>query len=85
MLFRSIGSTTVSYLLPENGTARISVYNVSGQKVADLVNETLPAGLYTLQWFGKDEHGKMLPAGIYICSLTTDISQKICKLIIATR
>lgn len=79
------GSTTVSYLLPENGTARISIYTVSGQKVADLLNKTLPAGSYTLQWFGKDDHGITLPAGIYICSLTTDKSQKMCKLIIATR
>lgn len=78
-----IGSTTVSYLLPENGTARISIYNVSRQKVADLVNETLPKGFYTLQWFGKDNQGKVLPEGIYLCRLTTDKSQKICKFIIA--
>ena len=78
-------STSVSYLLPENGTARISVYNVSGQKVADLVNETLPKGSYTLQWYGTDDHGKTLPAGVYICSLITDKSQKMCKLIIANK
>lgn len=76
-------STSVSYLLPENGTARISVYNVSGQKVADLVNETLSKGSYTLQWFGKDNQGKALPEGIYLCRLTTDKSQKICKFLIA--
>lgn len=78
-----ICSTKVSYQIPEKSPARISMYTINGQKVSDLVNETLPKGNYSFQWFGKDDHGKTLPAGIYICRLSTEKFQTFCKLIIA--
>jgi endoglucanase len=76
-----ISSTTISCLISECGLTRISIYNIKGQKVTDLVNKSLPVGPYSIQWFGKDDYGKRLPDGIYICRLTTDKYQKYCKLI----
>jgi endoglucanase len=79
------GSTTISYSLSESSPVWISIYNLNGQKVKDLVQKSLPEGTYSLQWFGDDNNGEMLPGGIYICKLTTDKYQEYCKLIIAAR
>jgi endoglucanase len=76
-----IGSTTVSCFLSKSGPARISIYNIDGQKITDLVNKSLPEGYFSVQWFGNDDHGKKMPDGIYICQLITDKYQKCCKLI----
>ena len=41
-------SATLRYALPESGTVRISVYNLLGQRVTQLVNGEKPAGRKTL-------------------------------------
>ncbi|MBO6792514.1 MAG: T9SS type A sorting domain-containing protein [Balneolaceae bacterium] len=43
-------STTISYSVQEAGAVNISVYNLMGQKVATLVNETKAAGQYNVRW-----------------------------------
>jgi hypothetical protein len=43
-------STTISYSVQEAGAVSISVYNLMGQKVATLVDETKAAGQYNVRW-----------------------------------
>jgi hypothetical protein len=43
-------STTITYSVQEAGAVNISVYNLMGQKVATLVDETKAAGSYNLRW-----------------------------------
>jgi len=74
-------STTISCSLNENSQARISIYNINGQKITDLVNKAVLQGIFSIQWFGKDDRGNVLPDGIYICRLTTGKYQEYCKLI----
>jgi len=53
----------------------MSLYNISGQKLNELVNENKPAGSYNLLFSGSD-----LATGIYFIRLTADdqlISKKI--------
>lgn len=76
-----INSTIISYLLPNSGPVRISIYNINGQKVKDLVNTSLPKGSYSMQWSGEDEIGRKIPDGIYICQLYTNKSLRYCKFI----
>ncbi len=48
----------------------------------DLVNQKyMQKGNYSLQWFGNDDNGAILPGGMYICRLTTNKYEKYCKLI----
>ncbi len=61
-------STTIEFSLPENvKTVKVTIYNVLGQKVAELVNGSMPAGKYQYQWDAKD-----LASGMYIYELRTD-------------
>jgi hypothetical protein len=43
-------STTISYSVQEAGAVNISVYNLMGQKVATLVDETKATGQYNVRW-----------------------------------
>ena len=57
-------STTIEYLLPEEIHVKLTVYNISGQKVSVLTNNIEPAGRYSVIW----DAGNM-PNGIYFFML----------------
>ena len=40
----------IRFGLPHEVHVRLSIYNVLGQKVADLVDDTRPAGFYTVEF-----------------------------------
>jgi len=64
-------TTEIVYNIPENTHVRISVYNILGQKVIDLVSENQKAGMHKVEWNGKDANGLDVAAGIYIYRMTT--------------
>ncbi|NQV42640.1 MAG: lamin tail domain-containing protein, partial [Candidatus Marinimicrobia bacterium] len=49
--------TNIKYDIPENTFVRLSIYNVLGQHVVDLVNEDQAPGFYHLQWNGLNKNG----------------------------
>ena len=59
-------STVVGYQLPEAGLVRLAIYNLLGQEVRVLVNETKEAGALTATWDGADELGRRVASGVYL-------------------
>jgi flagellar hook assembly protein FlgD len=51
--------------------ARLDIYNVRGQRVKTMLNAALGKGKHTLEWSGRDEHGRPVSSGIYFSRLTT--------------
>ena len=64
--------TTINYSLPRSTDVSIEIFNIVGQKVITLVNETKPAGEYQITWDGQDTHGQKVSTGIYLYRLQTD-------------
>ena len=62
-------STTISFTLSSSGTASLSVFNVAGQKVRELVNGPLSAGAHSVAWDGRDMNGKPVSSGVYLSRL----------------
>ncbi len=56
--------TDISYTIPTATTVRISVFNITGQKVADLVNSRQSAGTHRLTW-----DASAFPSGVYFIRL----------------
>ena len=57
--------TTISYSLPRRSEVSIDIFNILGQKIITLVNETKPAGDYQINWSGNDSNGQKVSTGIY--------------------
>lgn len=53
--------TTIPYELPESANVLIEVYNITGQRVATLVDETQPAGAHTVSF-----DASRLSSGFYV-------------------
>lgn len=57
--------TTIGYSLGRRDHVEIEVFNLLGQGVRTLVNETIPAGLHQIVWDGTNDDGKPVSTGIY--------------------
>jgi hypothetical protein len=58
-------STNIPYSLRDQGQVRLTIYDVSGRLVRELVNGNRPAGHQVAVWDGRDALGKPLGSGIY--------------------
>ncbi|MBN2365618.1 MAG: T9SS C-terminal target domain-containing protein [Calditrichaeota bacterium] len=63
-------STTISFEIPRSELAKLTIFNILGQTVRNLVNENLTAGRYTVTWDGTDGHGNPVPSGLYFYKLS---------------
>ncbi len=62
-------STTIEFSIPATGRTRVSIYNIKGQKVKDLINTELARGNHKLIWDGNDAHNRHVASGIYLLYL----------------
>jgi bacillolysin len=62
-------STTIMYSLPKNETVSITVYNMLGSKVADLVHGSVSAGNHRVTWNGTDDRGNHVSSGVYLLTI----------------
>jgi len=62
--------TRIEYTLAANGAVLLEVFNLSGQKVATLVDRMQPAGKHSVQWRGCDDRRQPLPSGLYTYRLS---------------
>ncbi len=61
-------STTIKFGLPKDGMVTLEVYNIIGEKVAELINQELKAGYHNYQF---SINNYQLSSGIYLYRLTT--------------
>lgn len=62
-------STTIEYDLAKPGSFGIKIYNIKGQLVKTIADGQGKAGSFTVNWDGKDEQGRAVASGVYICML----------------
>ena len=58
--------TTLRYDLPENSHVNITIYDMLGRQVKNLINQTQDAGYRSVRWNATDDYGKPVSAGIYL-------------------
>ncbi|MDP8267590.1 MAG: FlgD immunoglobulin-like domain containing protein, partial [Candidatus Tenebribacter davisii] len=58
-------TTNIKFSLKADAKVSLNIYNVRGQKVRTLINNSMKAGYHTVVWNGKDEAGKSVSSGIY--------------------
>jgi hypothetical protein len=69
-------STQIKFSLPISSNVKITIYNLLGEVVRELVNTDMNSGIHTVQWNSDDVSGKKVSSGIYFYTLITpEISQ----------
>jgi hypothetical protein len=75
--------TTIAFSIKERGRVTISIYNVGGECVKTLLDETRVAGSYTdVRWDGTDTNHAQVASGIYFYRLTTDTFSQTRKMVL---
>ena len=72
--------TNIRFSLPENTNVNITVYNILGRKVRELINIFQPAGAHEIRWDGTNEQGQKAASGIYFYRIKTDKFSKVRKM-----
>ncbi|MCK5050780.1 MAG: T9SS type A sorting domain-containing protein [Candidatus Cloacimonetes bacterium] len=62
-------TTTISFSISNESKIDISIYNIKGQKVKTLMNESFEKGSHSIIWDGEDETGNSVSSGIYYYKL----------------
>ena len=58
--------TSLRYDLPEQAQVTLTVYDLMGREITQLVNTTQEAGYRSVQWNATDSFGKPVSAGVYL-------------------
>jgi len=74
--------TTIRYDVPEQSNIRVDIYNVLGQKVAELVNKTHQPGFYAVSWDGTNTIGSALGSGMYFYRIDAEKFTAVKKLLL---
>jgi hypothetical protein len=59
--------THINYTLNCEQVTSVVICDIAGRSIRTLVNSTQQPGKYTLHWDGKDNVGRLVPSGVYIC------------------
>jgi flagellar hook assembly protein FlgD len=59
-------TTQISFELPTSGIVNLTIYDILGKKVRELVNDFKPVGKYQIIWDGKNDDGEAVTSGLYI-------------------
>lgn len=62
-------STIIRYNLFKSSEVILKIYNILGEEVRILVNDSQTAGLKEVVWNGKDNQGKLVNSGVYFYNL----------------
>ncbi|HIA93753.1 MAG TPA: T9SS type A sorting domain-containing protein, partial [Candidatus Marinimicrobia bacterium] len=62
--------TTIRFGLPQPRKVRITVINLLGQEIIELVNGWQDIGRHEVQWQGQDHHGRPVSSGMYFTVLS---------------
>ncbi|MFQ5707772.1 MAG: FG-GAP-like repeat-containing protein [bacterium] len=74
--------TEIRYDLPAEKHVTLTIYNLLGQRIKTLVDETQKAGSYSLRWDGTDAQGKKLPSGVYLYRLEAGRFVRVKKMLV---
>lgn len=67
-----VQSTAIAFSLSKKSEIKLSIYNLKGQKIKTLFNDTAKSGNHTVNWNGTDEQNRLVGKGIYLYKLEID-------------
>ena len=75
-------STTIPFTISEPGLAVVTIYDISGREIRQILNESLRSGFYSAIWDGKNSNGVPVSSGVYYYGLKTKTFNSFKKMIL---
>jgi len=75
-------STTIKYTIPTYEKMKLSIYNIKGQLIKTLIDETQIAGEHSIIWNGRNESNQSVSSGIYFYKMETKNISEIKKCVL---
>jgi hypothetical protein len=73
-------STRISFGLPEAGRMRVEIFDLTGRKIRALAEGWRKGGLEDMLWDVRNDHGELVPNGVYFVRVTTGTTRNSLKL-----
>jgi len=64
--------TSIRFTMPKDGTARLTIEDVAGRRIATLVDQVISAGQHEVTWNRRMANGQKAAAGVYFYRLTVN-------------
>jgi len=74
--------TTIRFSVPSDATVKMTIYNIRGQKVKELLNGVLPAGMHSILWNGTDYANNSVSSGLYFARIVQGKSIRVHKMML---
>lgn len=74
--------TAIRFSTKEAGLVKVTIYNIKGQVVRNLVNGNLPSGSHRVIWNGKDDNNRSVSSGIYMYRMDANGYTKTLKMML---
>jgi len=75
-------NTVINYFLPKDAYVEVSVYDILGNRIKELVNQNQKFGTKVVTWDAKNNRGLLVPAGVYLLTVEVDNIKQIKKMIL---
>ena len=75
-------STTIPFTISSPGLAAVTIYDVNGRQIKQIVNENFKPGFYSRVWDGKNSNGIPVSRGVYYYGLRTKTFNSFKKMIL---
>ncbi len=73
--------TRVGYFLSQDSHVSLSIYDMLGNKVTDVINEKQTSGYRSIFWDATDDKGRSIPAGVYLYKMKVGDNSQIKKML----
>ena len=77
-----MGTTSIAYALPVEADVRLSIYDVTGRRVRDLVHRTMGPGVHTVSWDRTDEGGRAVTSGVFYYRMVAGTQSFVRRLVV---
>jgi len=74
--------TTLRYQLPEANMVSVTIYDMAGREIKNLVHQQQNQGLYTIEWNGTNSFGNSVSAGVYLYQVQSGVYNQTNKMIL---
>ena len=75
-------NSMVNFSLAERSAVKLSVYNLDGQLISQLLHKVMDKGVYRSHWETSDHVGNALKPGIYLLTLQTGSDVETIKVVV---